>query len=75
MTTLLFVEHANGQIKDGTLKALSAANQMGAPVHALVAGAGTQAVAEAPPSWKASRRCCWPRMPPTITTSPSRSRR
>ena len=47
MTTLLFVEHANGQIKDGTLKALSAANQMGAPVHALVAGAGTQAVAEA----------------------------
>ena len=47
MTTLLFVEHANGQIKDGTLKALSAAKQMGAPVHALVAGAGTQAVAEA----------------------------
>jgi len=47
MTTLLFVEHADGRIKDGTLKALAAANQMGAPVHALVAGASAKAVAEA----------------------------
>ncbi len=47
MTTLLFIEHANGQIKDGTLKALSAANQMGAPVHALVAGGNAKTVAEA----------------------------
>ena len=47
MTTLHFVEHADGRIKDGTLKALAAANQMGAPVHALVAGASAKAVAEA----------------------------
>ena len=47
MTTLLYVEHANGQIKDGTLKALTAAKQLGAPIHALVAGAGSKAAAEA----------------------------
>ncbi|MCJ2013706.1 electron transfer flavoprotein subunit alpha/FixB family protein [Methylobacterium sp. J-076] len=47
MTTLLYVEHSDGQIKDGTLKALSAANQMGAPVHALVAGSAGKAAAEA----------------------------
>ncbi|MFJ7439703.1 electron transfer flavoprotein subunit alpha/FixB family protein [Methylorubrum thiocyanatum] len=47
MTTLLFVEHGNGQIKDGTLKALAAAKQIGAPIHALVLGTGSRAVAEA----------------------------
>ena len=47
MTTLLYVEHADGRIKDGTLKALSAATQMGAPVHALVAGGSARAAAEA----------------------------
>ncbi|MGC5779279.1 electron transfer flavoprotein subunit alpha/FixB family protein [Methylobacterium sp. NFXW15] len=47
MTTLLYVEHADGRIKDGTLKALSAANQMGGPVHALVAGSSAKAAAEA----------------------------
>ena len=47
MTTLLFVEHGNGQIKDGTLKALTAAKQIGAPIHALVLGSGSKAVAEA----------------------------
>ena len=47
MTTLLFVEHGNGTIKDGTLKALTAAKALGAPVHALVLGAGTRGVAEA----------------------------
>ena len=47
MTTLLFVEHGNGQIKDGTRKALTAARQIGAPVHALVLGGGSRAVAEA----------------------------
>ena len=46
MTTLLFVEHGNGQIKDGTLKALTAAKDIGAPVHALVLGSGSKAVAE-----------------------------
>jgi len=47
MTTLLFVEHGNGQIKDGTLKALTAAKDIGAPIHALVLGSGSRAVAEA----------------------------
>jgi electron transfer flavoprotein alpha subunit len=47
MTTLLFVEHANGQVKDGTLKALSAAKDIGAPIHALVAGSNAKAAAEA----------------------------
>lgn len=32
MTTLLYVEHANGQIKDGTLKALTAAKELGAQI-------------------------------------------
>ena len=47
MTTLLFVEHGNGQIKDGTLKALSAAREIGAAIHALVLGTGSNPVAEA----------------------------
>ncbi len=47
MSTLLFVEHADGRIKDGTLKALSAATQLGAPVHALVAGSNAKAAADA----------------------------
>ncbi|MCJ2031506.1 FAD-binding protein [Methylobacterium sp. J-043] len=47
MTTLLYVEHANGQIKDGTLKALTAARELGAPIHALVLGTGSKAAAEA----------------------------
>ena len=47
MTTLLYVEHANGQIKDGTLKALTAAKELGAPIHALVLGSGSKAAAEA----------------------------
>ena len=47
MTTLLYVEHGDGRIKDGTLKALTAARQIGAPVHALVLGAGSKPAAEA----------------------------
>ena len=47
MTTLLYVEHANGQIKDGSLKALTAAKELGQPVHALVLGSGSKAAAEA----------------------------
>lgn len=47
MTTLLYVEHANGQIKDGTLKALTAAKELGAPIQALVLGTGSKAAAEA----------------------------
>ena len=47
MTTLLFVEHAQSEIKDGTLKALTAAKAIGAPIHALVVGAGSRAAADA----------------------------
>ena len=47
MTTLLYVEHGNGQVKDGTLKALTAAKDLGQPIHALVLGAGSRPVAEA----------------------------
>ena len=47
MTTLLFIEHGNGQIRDGSLKALTAAREIGASVHALVLGAGSKPVAEA----------------------------
>ena len=47
MTTLLLVEHAGGAVKDASTKALTAAKQLGAPVHALVVGADAQAAAEA----------------------------
>ena len=47
MTTLLFVEHGNGQIKDGTLKALTAAKDIGGPIHALVLGSESRPVADA----------------------------
>ena len=47
MTTLLYLEHANGQIKDASLKALTAAKELGQPVHALVLGSGSKAAAEA----------------------------
>ncbi|WP_230532818.1 electron transfer flavoprotein subunit alpha/FixB family protein [Microvirga roseola] len=47
MTTLLFAEHDNAQLKDVTHKALSAAKALGAPVHVLVAGSNARAAAEA----------------------------
>ncbi|MEZ2410733.1 electron transfer flavoprotein subunit alpha/FixB family protein [Bosea sp. RCC_152_1] len=47
MTTLLIAEHDNVSVKDATAKALSAAAQLGAPVHILVAGEGAKAAAEA----------------------------
>src|SRR3712207_6651845 len=47
MTTLLFAEHDNAQLKDATHKALSAASALGAPVHVLVAGSNARAAAEA----------------------------
>ncbi|WP_181704563.1 electron transfer flavoprotein subunit alpha/FixB family protein [Chthonobacter rhizosphaerae] len=45
MTTLLLAEHDNATLKDATAKSLSAALQMGEPVHVLVAGSGASAVA------------------------------
>ena len=47
MTTLLIAEHDNASIKDATAKALSAAAQLGGPVHVLVAGEGAKAAADA----------------------------
>ncbi|GJE58641.1 electron transfer flavoprotein subunit alpha/FixB family protein [Methylobacterium trifolii] len=47
MATLLLVEHAQSEIKDGTLKALTAAKELGGPIHALVLGSGSKAAAEA----------------------------
>src|SRR3979411_1041088 len=49
MTTLLIAEHEHASLKDSTNKALTAASQLGAEVHVLVAGGGedTKAGAEA----------------------------
>ena len=49
MTTLLMAEHEGANLKDSTNKALTAASQLGAEVHVLVAGSGegTRAAAEA----------------------------
>ncbi|MGO4172034.1 electron transfer flavoprotein subunit alpha/FixB family protein [Bosea sp. TAF32] len=47
MTTLLIAEHDNVSVKDATAKALTAAAQLGAPVHILVAGQGAKAAADA----------------------------
>jgi len=47
MTTLLIAEHDNASIKDATAKALTAAKELGASVHVLVAGEGAKAAADA----------------------------
>ncbi len=46
MTTLLVAEHDNGTLGDTTHKALTAAHQLGADVHVLIAGADCQAAAQ-----------------------------
>ena len=47
MAVLLIAEHDNASLKDATAKALSAARQIGSPVHILVAGQGCRPAAEA----------------------------
>jgi electron transfer flavoprotein alpha subunit len=47
MTTLLIAEHDNRTLKDATNKALTAARDLGHPVHVLVAGKDCRAVADA----------------------------
>ena len=47
MATLLLAEHDNASLKDPTLKALSAAVALGAPVTVLVVGQGCGPAAEA----------------------------
>ncbi len=45
MTTLLIAEHDNVGIKEATARALTAATEIGGPVHILVAGKGAAAAA------------------------------
>ena len=48
MTTLFFIEHANGQVSDQSLKAISATSQIDGDVHGLIVGSNIDsAVAEA----------------------------
>jgi electron transfer flavoprotein alpha subunit len=47
MTTLLLAEHQNGELKDATAKALTAAAALGAEVDILVAGQNAKPVADA----------------------------
>ncbi|MEF2070191.1 electron transfer flavoprotein subunit alpha/FixB family protein [Consotaella aegiceratis] len=47
MTTLLIAEHDNKTLSEQTAKALSAARELGAEVHVLVAGEGAGPVADA----------------------------
>jgi electron transfer flavoprotein alpha subunit len=47
MTTLLLAEHFNGELKDVTAKALTAALELGGEVDVLVAGQNVSAAAEA----------------------------
>jgi len=46
MTTLLIAEHDGRSLKDATHKALTAARELGAPVHILVAGSGARGAAD-----------------------------
>jgi electron transfer flavoprotein alpha subunit len=46
MTSLVIAEHDNSSLKDATAKTVSAAQQLGAPVHVLVAGQNCRAVAD-----------------------------
>lgn len=45
MATLVIAEHSNTELKPATLHAVTAAQQLGADVHVLVAGAGCSAAA------------------------------
>ncbi|MGF9565643.1 electron transfer flavoprotein subunit alpha/FixB family protein [Neorhizobium sp. JUb45] len=47
MTILLLAEHDNASLNDQTAKALTAASQIGAEVHVLVAGSSAKAAADA----------------------------
>ena len=46
MTTLCFIEHANGKVSDQSLKAISATKDLGEEVHGLVAGTAIDSVVE-----------------------------
>ena len=46
MTTLFFIEHANGKVSDQSLKAISATKDLGEEVHGMVAGIDIDSVVE-----------------------------
>ena len=46
MSTLILVEHEDGEIRPATLNVISAASQLGADVHLLVAGSDVGSIAE-----------------------------
>ena len=74
MTTLLVAEHDNGHLADATAKALTAALELGAPVHVLVAGAGVAGRRRGRRQAGGRRQgAAGGRCPPTATCWPSRS--
>tara|TARA_B100001778_G_C18510273_1_gene593861 strand:- start:53 stop:982 length:930 start_codon:yes stop_codon:yes gene_type:complete len=46
MTTLFFIEHANGKVNDQSLKAISATKEFGGEVHGLIAGSNIDSAVE-----------------------------
>ena len=46
MTTLFFIEHANGKISDQSLKAISATKDLGEEVHGMIAGTAIDSIVE-----------------------------
>ena len=46
MTTLFFIEHANGQVSDQSLKAISATSQIDGDVHGLIVGSDIDSVVD-----------------------------
>lgn len=46
LSTLAIIEHQNGKVQGGTLSAIAAAQKLGGPIHALLAGSGTKELAD-----------------------------
>ena len=46
MTTLFFIEHANGKVSDQSLKAISATKDLGEEVHGMLAGTAIDSVVD-----------------------------
>ena len=46
MTTLFFIEHANGKVSDQSLKAISATKDLGEEVHGMITGTAIDSVVE-----------------------------
>ena len=74
MTTLLLADHDGTSILDATRKALTAARQLGAPVHVLVTGptAAAEAAAKLDGVEKASALSVLSERPPTRRSNPTK---